>query len=83
MSDLSALGVALVNATRERRTLKTRHCDGCIHFAYDRQDAEETGDLCSKGHRPRFYLPRNHNPHDPIMGWRRKCADFEAYETRC
>jgi hypothetical protein len=35
------------------------------------------GDLtCSKGHKPRFYQPRD--PADVSWGWKRRCADFEA-----
>jgi len=33
---------------------------------------------CAKGHKPRFYMPRNDNPLDLNWGWKRACADFKT-----
>jgi len=58
--------------------MKTRYCADCEH-------ADMRGDLknplvCTKGHKPRFYMPRG-DPFYPYpdrtWGWKRKCADFQ------
>lgn len=45
------------------------HCDECKHG--------NLGDTvtCGKGHKPKFYLPRN--VLDTEYGWKRVCGDFE------
>ena len=32
---------------------------------------------CAKGHKPRFYMPRNYSDID--YGWKRRCDDFRPY----
>jgi len=50
--------------------MKTHHCDECAHHNFLRDEP-----VCSKGHKPRFYVPRSYLDRD--AGWKRKCADFE------
>lgn len=55
---------------------KTKRCHECKHYAmYGWSDL--TREPCKKLHKPRFYMPRNGNPYDPLSGYRRKCDDFE------
>lgn len=55
--------------------MKTQYCHDCIHKSFP----EILGKLkCRKGHKPRFYMPRDNNPLDTLYGWKRKCADFES-----
>lgn len=64
-------------------TKPANRCEDCIHFSTDLIAGScETDVLCEKGHRPRFYMPRNHNPYDDLAGWKRRCNDFEGYEDR-
>ncbi len=53
-----------------RDAMKTHHCDECAHHNFLRDEP-----VCSKGHKPRFYVPRSSLDRD--AGWKRKCADFE------
>jgi hypothetical protein len=49
-----------------------RYCEDCQH-----REFVKVSDLrCLKGHKPRFYLPRNGDPYDANWGWKRRCADF-------
>lgn len=56
---------------------RAAQCEECLHFDHKRIDAGQRSP-CTKGHKPRFYLP-------PTMmraiyldyGWRRRCEDFE------
>ena len=58
---------------------KTKLCNKCKHHDTSRW-SWFTSTMCRMGHKPRFYLPRNGNPHDPMAGYRRKCDDFERKE---
>jgi len=58
--------------------MKTRHCDEC-KFCDFRKMGEMT---CGKGHKPRFYMPRDKYPYLTDWGWKRKCADYEKGEPR-
>jgi hypothetical protein len=53
--------------------MKTRHCDECQHYSIDINDDETP---CDKEHSPRWYKPKNDNPHDPDYGYKRKCGDY-------
>ena len=54
--------------------MKTRFCDDCKFCDM----TVEIGMKCDKGHKPRFYMPRETYPHyENDWGWKRKCADFE------
>jgi len=50
-----------------------RHCEDCQHREWVKVS---NGLRCRKGHKPRFYKPRNGNPYDAEWGWKRRCADF-------
>jgi len=57
---------------------KAKHCDECKH-SYNRD-----WDLrlhCNKGHKPKFYKPKN--LHCTVFtdswGWKRRCEDFEIH----
>ncbi len=53
--------------------MKTRHCDECTHC-----DMRPIGGMtCEKGHKPRFYMPRDKYPYCNNWGWKRKCADYD------
>jgi len=56
---------------------KTRDCQECMNFAHEDIDRRETGDLCSCGHRPRFYKPQSPMPLPHEWGWKRRCDDFK------
>ncbi len=47
---------------------KTRNCGDCKHRISFRVE-------CSKGHRPRFYPPKDER--DDNWGFKRRCVDFE------
>lgn len=54
--------------------MKTRHCDEC-------RFADFSGELmvCTKGHKPRFYMPKGEYPHfENDCGCKRKCEDYES-----
>lgn len=54
----------------------TRHCEECWHF--DGTKAVEDLPPCEKGHKTRFYRPKDDvDPHDSSWGWKRKCEDFK------
>lgn len=42
------------------------HADASVHIGLQ---------ICSKGHKPRFYMPRDELDLD--WGWKRKCTDFQ------
>ena len=54
-------------------TMKTRHCDECKHC--DMRPL--AGMVCEKGHKPRFYMPRDSYPYSNGWGWKRKCFDYD------
>ena len=57
--------------------MKTTHnCEGCKF----REWVGDSGLRCLKGHKPRFYAPRNGNPYSDGWGWRRRCDDFNPGE---
>ena len=47
--------------------LTTKDCFACTNFV-------PTEELCIKGHKPRFYMPKH--PLDFNFGFKRKCLDF-------
>lgn len=52
----------------------TRHCDECQRWTCTADiDAKPT---CSKGHAPRFYMPRWAT--DDGCGFKRRCTEFKA-----
>lgn len=53
--------------------MKTKHCMYCEHIG----QLHYTGE-CLKGHKPRFYMPRNNDPYDDGYGYKKKCADFKS-----
>lgn len=59
--------------------MTARHCDECKHWQKDGRQVL-TSMVCTKGHKPRFYVPRS-DPRDTDWGWKRKCADFAPKET--
>lgn len=66
------------NTTKQ---LKTRYCDTCAHSGWD--DATETF-LCAKGHKPRWYKPKNGDwSGDLTWGYKRRCEDFELRRCGC
>ena len=61
--------------------MKTQWCEECRHFDGDLLDRLGRGNPCTKGHRPRFYNPKNlTQAHTGIYGWKRRCEDFEGRE---
>jgi hypothetical protein len=55
--------------------MKATHCDECKHF----NDEDVPGArVCEKNHKPRWYAPKNDNPHDLDYGYKRKCGDYEG-----
>jgi hypothetical protein len=53
--------------------VKTRSCEDC-------NLADFTGErlVCTKGHKPRFYMPKGTYPHyENEWGYKRRCEDFE------
>ena len=53
-----------------------RMCCECEHY-YTRYNI-----LCGRGHKPRFYMPRNGDPYDERSGHRRKCNDFKEDKSQ-
>jgi len=57
--------------------LKARQCTGCAHLYFSFKRGITI--YCGKGHKPRFYQPRNELDQD--WGWKRRCSDFlPSYE---
>lgn len=68
---------------------KVRNCDECkfrtgnyIGGKLFLEDIQKEGirpydKICTKGHRPRFYMPKLDNPYDTDWGWKRNCEDYE------
>lgn len=52
--------------------MKTRSCHVCKY-----RNKYVIGKICTLGHTPRFYLPRNGNPHDDNSGYKKKCNDYK------
>jgi hypothetical protein len=64
--------------------VKTQQCDDCAYGEtheshpygfYIGGEQPTTTFECHKGHKPRFYLPRDMM--DTTWGWKRKCADYK------
>ncbi len=49
---------------------KTRQCADCEHAAWGKHAC-----ACTKGHRLRFYIPRDALDRD--CGYKRRCADYK------
>lgn len=64
-----------MNKSNSRRAVTNkrivRHCEDCQF----REWVGDSGLRCLRGHKSRFYNPRNGNPYDDY-GWKRRCADF-------
>jgi hypothetical protein len=79
---LSGLGAGAVYGGKdyleggEEMKQKAHHCEDCQH----REWFPISFLRCKKGHKPRFYTPRN--PHDGDFGWKRRCADFVETENK-
>ena len=65
------------------KKIETRFCDECAHadygfIAYPKIEGG-TPFVCLKGHKPRFYKPRNlENGYLAFdWGYKRRCEDFE------
>ena len=69
--------------------MNAKYCDECKfrtdkyiggkHFLEDINKPVSPYDLiCTKGHRPRFYMPKTDNPNCNDWGWKRNCDDFEV-----
>ena len=54
--------------------MKMQFCDECANHRF--QKVAEV--VCTLDHKPRFYMPKNDNPHDQNYGWKRRCEDFKA-----
>ena len=52
----------------------TRQCDECHNFKYISGPCMSP--ICTKGHKPRFYMPRWAT--DDGCGFKRRCLDFAA-----
>jgi hypothetical protein len=52
--------------------MKTQNCEYCLHANFIFTEAKF---LCLKGHKPRFYLPKN-DIHTENWGYKRKCLDY-------
>lgn len=64
--------------------MKAKCCDECVKYIPAHKSGIDTwlsGDeVCSNGHRPRFYSPRS--PLDLSWGYKRRCDDFTPKEER-
>lgn len=56
--------------------MKANYCDECKHFAASKMLA-----VCLRGHRPRFYVPKNTG--DTTYGYKRKCGDYRPSAPAC
>lgn len=58
--------------------MKAKHCDFCQHHDYARIKKQERL-ICKKGHKPRFYMPKDDFDAQwgDDWGWKRRCNDFE------
>lgn len=57
--------------------MKANLCSECKNYTtYEYWRYTEI--TCNIGHKPRFYMPRNGNPHDERAGHKRKCDDFKT-----
>lgn len=59
--------------------MKAKNCDECKFFHAPSELRPRAS--CAKGHKPRFYSPKNGNPYDFDWGWKRRCNDFEQEKT--
>ncbi len=57
--------------------MKIKYCMECQHRFF-KTNSEESLLKCGKGHKPKFYLPKNGNPYFTNWGWKRNCSDFET-----
>lgn len=58
------------------KAIKMRHCDECAnHRAVIGNEL-----ACALDHKPRWFAPKNDNPHDINYGWKRKCEDFRELD---
>ena len=56
--------------------MKAKWCIECQHHSSAGEFDEKM--VCAKGHKPRFYMPKDGNPYSDY-GWKRRCGvDFEA-----
>lgn len=56
--------------------MKTQYCDECSHARYSYDQHGFGGEFwCSKGHKPRFYMPKGYMDYD--HGYKRRCVDFK------
>lgn len=60
---------------------KASLCVECKHETTYGEWMRYDGLVCKLGHKPRFYMPKNGNPHDPRAGWRRVCEDYQRKEA--
>ena len=65
-------GPVIYKRIRSSKRIKIALCFDCVY-----QNKSIIGKACTIGHNPRFYHPRNGNPHDEKSGYKRKCADFK------
>ena len=66
---------------REESQKPIENCDECANFRVwsKRGECPDDYNPCGKGHKMRFRMPRDENPHDPDYGYYRiVCADREA-----
>lgn len=66
--------------------IETRYCDLCAHCTYDVVPIEGTDYskdimICTKGHKPRFYQPKD--PMSSDYGYKRKCEDYKEGYPPC
>lgn len=58
---------------------KATECLGCVHHSLSGEYDEIL--TCAKGHKPRFYQPKDPYPHWADWGWKRCCSEYQEIKS--